>query len=266
MALGTNGMTFPIARKHVAVLRALRAPARFAILVQLTLGVLAAMGLARAAARWPRIGPTLVVASACLVMVEYANGPLHGAAAARAAAADLRLARHPAETGHPRAADAAAARAAAARPVLHVRVDVALAAARQRLQRALLGTLRRADRGAAGSARAQVDRRPHRDGRAAHPGAREAVPGGQLSAAHRRHRGAPDVPPRNGVGGSPRRGSRLRVPPGLRTASASGRRGAAARVRRGRTWWPASRPTGSRPSSIRRCCRRTGPRRSGGSR
>lgn len=76
MALGTNGTIFPIARKHVAVLRALRAPARFAILVQLTLGVLAAMGLARATARWPRIGPTLVVASACLVMVEYANGPL----------------------------------------------------------------------------------------------------------------------------------------------------------------------------------------------
>jgi hypothetical protein len=76
MALGTNGVTFPIARKHLAALRALRAPARFGILVQLTLGVLAAMGLARAAARWPRVGSTLVVGSACLVMVEYANGPL----------------------------------------------------------------------------------------------------------------------------------------------------------------------------------------------
>ena len=76
MALGTNGTLFPIARKHVAALRALRAPARFAILVQLTLGVLASMGLARATARWPRIGSTLVVTSACLVMVEHANGPL----------------------------------------------------------------------------------------------------------------------------------------------------------------------------------------------
>jgi hypothetical protein len=76
MALGTNGLIFPIARPHVATLRALRAPARFGILVQLTLGVLAALGLARAAARWPRIGPTLVTASACLVMVEYATGPL----------------------------------------------------------------------------------------------------------------------------------------------------------------------------------------------
>ena len=76
MSLGTNGLIFPVARTHVRAFRALRAPARFAILVQLTLGVLAAIGLARAAARWPRIGPTLVVASACLVMVEYATGPL----------------------------------------------------------------------------------------------------------------------------------------------------------------------------------------------
>ena len=76
LALGTNGTIFPAARKHVAALRALRAPARFGILVQLALGVLAAMGLARAAARWPRVAPTLVTASACLVMVEYANGPL----------------------------------------------------------------------------------------------------------------------------------------------------------------------------------------------
>ena len=49
MALGTNGLIFPLAREHVSALRALRAPARFAILVQLALGVLAAMGLARAA-------------------------------------------------------------------------------------------------------------------------------------------------------------------------------------------------------------------------
>ena len=76
LALGTNGTIFPAARKHVAALRALRAPARFGILVQLTLGVLAAMGLARAAARWPRVAPTLIVASSCVVMVEYANGPL----------------------------------------------------------------------------------------------------------------------------------------------------------------------------------------------
>jgi hypothetical protein len=76
MSLGTNGLIFPIAREHVGVLRALRAPARLAILVQLTLGILAAIGLARAVRRWPRVGPTLVVVSGCLVMVEYATGPL----------------------------------------------------------------------------------------------------------------------------------------------------------------------------------------------
>jgi hypothetical protein len=76
MALGTNGFAFPLAREHLSPLRALRAPARFAILVQLALGVLASLGLARAARRWPRLGPTLIVGSACLVMVEYANGPL----------------------------------------------------------------------------------------------------------------------------------------------------------------------------------------------
>jgi hypothetical protein len=76
MSLGTNGLLFPIAREHVGVLRALRAPARFAILIQLALGVLAAIGLARAANRWPSLGPTLITGAACLVMIEYANRPL----------------------------------------------------------------------------------------------------------------------------------------------------------------------------------------------
>ena len=177
MALGTNGLTFPIARKHVS------GPARAAGAGPLRHPRAADARGARGdgpgarhralAADRPDAGRGVGVSGDGRVRQRSAAG----AAAARAAAADLRLARHPAEAGHPRAADAAAARAAAARPVLHVRLDVALAAARQRLQRALLGALRRADRGAAGSARAQVDRRPHVDGRAAHPGAREAVPG-----------------------------------------------------------------------------------------
>jgi hypothetical protein len=76
MALGTNGLTFALAREHLSPLRALRAPARLAILVQLALGVLASLGLARAVARWPRVGPTLIVGAACLVVIEYANLPL----------------------------------------------------------------------------------------------------------------------------------------------------------------------------------------------
>ena len=76
MALGTNGLTFTLLREHVSALRALRAPGRFGILVQLTLGVLASIGLARAARRWPRAGSTLIAASVGLILVEYANGPL----------------------------------------------------------------------------------------------------------------------------------------------------------------------------------------------
>ena len=76
LALGPNGLAYPLLRERVSAFKALRAPARFAILVQLTLGVLAAMGLARAAKRWPRTGPTLITAAACLVVVEYAHGPL----------------------------------------------------------------------------------------------------------------------------------------------------------------------------------------------
>jgi hypothetical protein len=76
MALGPNGLVYPHLRERVSALKALRAPARLAILVQLTLGVLAAMGLARIARRFPRVGNMLVTAAACLVMVEYATGPL----------------------------------------------------------------------------------------------------------------------------------------------------------------------------------------------
>src|SRR4029078_6910537 len=113
-------------------------------------------------------------------------------------------------------ADATAERAAAARPVLHVRLDVALAAARQRLRRALLAALHRPARGAVRSAGPQVGRRAHRSRRAARPRAREAVRARRLRAAHRRHRGEPDVPPRNGVGGSPGGGARLCFPARVR--------------------------------------------------
>ncbi|MEO5822078.1 MAG: hypothetical protein ABIT71_16360 [Vicinamibacteraceae bacterium] len=76
MALGTNGLTFTLMREHVSALRALRAPGRLGILVQLTLGVLASLGLARAIRRWPGIGSALTAASIGLVLLEYANGPL----------------------------------------------------------------------------------------------------------------------------------------------------------------------------------------------
>jgi hypothetical protein len=76
LSMGPNGLAYPYLRQRIGALKALRAPARLAILVQLAPGVLAAMGLARIARRWPRIGNTLVLGAACLVMVEYATGPL----------------------------------------------------------------------------------------------------------------------------------------------------------------------------------------------
>ena len=76
LSLGPNGLAYPYLRERVGALRALRAPARLAILVQLALAVLAAMGLARIARRWPRLGNTIAAGAACLVLVEYATGPL----------------------------------------------------------------------------------------------------------------------------------------------------------------------------------------------
>lgn len=74
-SLGTNGWSYPILRS-MEVFRGLRAPARFAVVVQLALGVLAAVGLARLARRRPQLTPALVIAAAGLIVVEYAGRPM----------------------------------------------------------------------------------------------------------------------------------------------------------------------------------------------
>ena len=73
-SLGMNGRVFPVLRR-IELFRSLRAPARFAVIVQLALGVLAAFGLARVARRWPRWSPHLVTGAALLTIVEYAAKP-----------------------------------------------------------------------------------------------------------------------------------------------------------------------------------------------
>ena len=70
MALGMNGHVFPVLRGVIPQFRGLRAPARFGVLVQLCLGVLAAIGLARTARRFPSAGPLLVVGAIVLTAVE----------------------------------------------------------------------------------------------------------------------------------------------------------------------------------------------------
>jgi hypothetical protein len=76
MAMGMNGQLFPALRKVVPQFRGLRAPARFGVLVQLCVGVLAALGLAQLARRWPRMGAPLVVGALALTIVEYSARPL----------------------------------------------------------------------------------------------------------------------------------------------------------------------------------------------
>lgn len=76
LALGPNGFLYPGLRERIGSLKALRAPGRFGILVQLALGVLASLGLARMARRWPRAGGWLIAAACVLIVAEYATGPL----------------------------------------------------------------------------------------------------------------------------------------------------------------------------------------------
>ena len=76
LACGPNGFLYSSLRERIGSLKALRAPGRFGILVQLALGVLASLGLARMARRWPRAGGGLIVAACVLIVAEYATAPL----------------------------------------------------------------------------------------------------------------------------------------------------------------------------------------------
>jgi hypothetical protein len=71
-----NGHVFPVLRKWVSPFRGLRAPARFGPLIQLALGVLAAFGIARLAARRPRYATAFTAVSLALIAVEYAQRPM----------------------------------------------------------------------------------------------------------------------------------------------------------------------------------------------
>ena len=75
-AMGLNGRLYPLLRRIVSPLRGLRAPARFGVLVQLCLGVLAAIGLARLTTRWPRYGLAITVAALALTTAEYSSQSL----------------------------------------------------------------------------------------------------------------------------------------------------------------------------------------------
>jgi hypothetical protein len=76
LSLGMNGRLFPVLRTVAPPFRGLRAAGRFAIVVQLALGILAAIGLTRVMRRWPGWGPLAIAGACALAMVEYANWPL----------------------------------------------------------------------------------------------------------------------------------------------------------------------------------------------
>jgi hypothetical protein len=69
-SLGVNGGIYPWLYTYVPPFRGLRAPARFSILVGLTLSVLAGYGAARLFARWPRTSLAATVAIVVLSMLE----------------------------------------------------------------------------------------------------------------------------------------------------------------------------------------------------
>ena len=69
-SFGLNGGYYPLLYTYVGPFRGLRAPARFSILVGLTLSLLAGYGAARILGRWPRQRIALTAVMLGLVMLE----------------------------------------------------------------------------------------------------------------------------------------------------------------------------------------------------
>jgi hypothetical protein len=75
-ALGTNGIIFPRLQRAIPILSSLRAPARFGILVLLSMAMLAGIGATKLFNAWP--AKQLVVAAALILicLVEYWSAPV----------------------------------------------------------------------------------------------------------------------------------------------------------------------------------------------
>ena len=76
LSFGAHGVLFPILQNTISVTTSLRAPARFGVLVLLSLAVLAAIGAARAYQRWPKAAPIASVALTLLCLGEYWSSPI----------------------------------------------------------------------------------------------------------------------------------------------------------------------------------------------
>ena len=75
-ALGTNGLLFPLLHRVAPPVTSLRAPARFGVLVLLSIAVLAGLGTARIVKARPRSAVWLVTAATLFCLVEYWSGPV----------------------------------------------------------------------------------------------------------------------------------------------------------------------------------------------
>ena len=143
LSLGTNGLTYPIVLRLLPMFSSFRAPARFGILVLLSLAVLSSIGLAAVRARLgsrARGLLTFAVVAACVV--EYLGGASGHRARATPASGGVPLARRGARPCDPRTAGAATLDAVVARKHVPVLVDVPLEPAGERLQRPRDGRLR----------------------------------------------------------------------------------------------------------------------------
>lgn len=69
-SLGTNGVLYPLLRESSGAYRGLRVPARFSILIGLSLAVFAGYAVARAVARWPGRRAVLVGGAVALAAID----------------------------------------------------------------------------------------------------------------------------------------------------------------------------------------------------
>ena len=75
-SLGVNGLLFPLLQRGIDISTSLRAPARFGVLVLMSLSMLAATGAARIMRLWPRAAVPAAVILGALCIAEYWSAPL----------------------------------------------------------------------------------------------------------------------------------------------------------------------------------------------
>ena len=75
-SLGVNGVLFVALQGVFSLAESLRAPARFGVLVLLSVSVLASIGAARLYRRWPHLAPLVSVALTLVCLAEYWSLPI----------------------------------------------------------------------------------------------------------------------------------------------------------------------------------------------